>query len=110
MLAGPNAPPVGRPLLAKSVRLASPALAVEPEHLLANPAPNRFHAATAIATAAAAAAPAVPAAGGGGVAMNRDALTKLTVPLLKVELKVRGLKVGGKKAELIERLMDSESQ
>ena len=42
--------------------------------------------------------------------MNRDALTKLTVPLLKAELKARGLKVGGKKAELIERLLDSASQ
>jgi len=41
------------------------------------------------------------AAGGG------EDLSKLTVPLLKEKLKERGLKVSGKKADLIERLQEA---
>jgi len=45
---------------------------------------------------------AVATAGGGG-----EDLSKLTVPLLKEKLKERGLKVSGKKADLIERLQEA---
>eukprot|EP00566_Odontella_aurita_P004898 CAMPEP_0113545094 /NCGR_PEP_ID=MMETSP0015_2-20120614/11072_1 /TAXON_ID=2838 /ORGANISM="Odontella" /LENGTH=771 /DNA_ID=CAMNT_0000445425 /DNA_START=15 /DNA_END=2330 /DNA_ORIENTATION=- /assembly_acc=CAM_ASM_000160 len=60
------------------------------------PAPAVKRAAPAPAAAAAAAS-----GGGGGGGEN---LSKLTVPALKDMLRERGLKVGGKKAELIERL------
>ena len=40
-----------------------------------------------------------------GEILSEDDLTKLTVPILKEMLKERGLKVSGKKAELVERLL-----
>lgn len=43
-----------------------------------------------------------------GSPMNEDDLTSTTVPVLKDMLRERGLRVGGKKAELIERLMQSQ--
>ena len=41
-------------------------------------------------------------------AMSRDELTSLTVPLLKEKLRESGKPVSGKKAELIDRLLDEE--
>ena len=41
----------------------------------------------------------------GGETLSQDDLAKLTVPILKEMLKERGLKVSGKKAELIDRLL-----
>ena len=40
--------------------------------------------------------------------MDSGSLNKMTVAQLKAELKAKGLKVGGKKAELIERLLEAE--
>ena len=39
------------------------------------------------------------------LAASRSDLEQLTVPVLKDRLRAQGLKVGGKKAELIERLL-----
>ena len=41
----------------------------------------------------------------GGETLSQDDLAKLTVPILKEMLKERGLKVSGKKAELVDRLL-----
>ena len=41
----------------------------------------------------------------GGEMLSPDDLAKLTVPILKEMLKERGLKVSGKKAELVDRLL-----
>ena len=41
------------------------------------------------------------------LAASRDDLEGLTVPVLKDRLRAQGLKVGGKKAELVERLLES---
>ena len=41
------------------------------------------------------------------LAASRDDLEGLTVPVLKDRLRAQGLKVGGKKAELVERLLGS---
>ncbi len=41
------------------------------------------------------------------LAASRDDLEGLTVPVLKGRLRAQGLKVGGKKAELVERLLES---
>ena len=51
--------------------------------------------------AAAEEAPAAPAAGG----QSEEELSALTVPALKDLCRAAGLKVGGKKAELVERIM-----
>ena len=39
--------------------------------------------------------------------LTRNELESMTMPALKEQLKERGLKVGGKKAELVDRLLDS---
>jgi len=41
------------------------------------------------------------------LAASRSDLEQLTVPVLKDRLRAQGLKVGGKKAELVERLLES---
>ena len=53
---------------------------------------------------------AAPEAATTGAPPSEAGLSALTVPALKAELKARGLKVGGKKAELVARLLDSDSE
>ena len=44
-------------------------------------------------------------ADGDAVEENEEVLEELTVPSLKERLRAKGLKVGGRKAELIDRLL-----
>ena len=76
---------------------AAPAPVVDDEPFVVVDAPAEPEA----APAAAEEAPAAPAAGG----QSEAELSALTVPALKDLCRAAGLKVGGKKAELVERIM-----